>query len=608
MKSLKVYGINEKEVDIELVDLSSVVDGATINEENPHGYKCDTVILDLSPQVLKENRNKIDSIIAANQREPNSVTGNIVATIHKNDFFENLDLPKAEELDVYGDFKKKLKSELAGCNNSFVLDVTDDTLVDSLVPGIINKDMQFEDMIHRLQNDKMKGKDSFDVVISALTHLGGYVSVAFDKSNPYTDGHSFRVRQLTNLVIENMRFDQKTFEEQYANEHTKFEDVCVDTGEKDKDGNSIYKFSRDYVALASTVALIHDIGKIGIPYNILNKPGALTDPEYAVMKQHSGLGNLFFEKLASEFPESEYPNVSEQLKYVGNLVSAHHERYDGNGYPKRLKGNQIDLIAQVMAVADSFDAMTTTRSYNNPKTFEQATIELIGNSGSQFAPDVVYTLLNTLYNEREVIDEHGTHKEAGLISSPEEYKEFMSSNLYDYRNPPHYDLENHLVEAQNPRNYEPDYELVGRFRSEVLRDRESFDRFARKAKNLYRAYDFYFIEKRIGNLEDIGINMQGIRDRYAEISEQIAGIVGGKKDSLNLRHYMDISEETIDAANSPDIVSRESEVKQRIFAINDAVRKGEYVAQKDDGRNNETAQSDDSRKADKRSDTGGEID
>lgn len=126
--------------------------------------------------------------------------------------------------------------------------------------------------------------------------------------------------------------------------------------------------------------LLHDLGKIGIPDPILNKPGPLTEPEWAEMKRHPELGARLLQKL--DFLEGAVP-----------IVLHHHERFDGSGYPSGLKGEAIPLGARIFAVADTFDAMTTTRPYRRPQPQETAIKELMRFRGIQFDPDAVDALV-----------------------------------------------------------------------------------------------------------------------------------------------------------------------------------------------------------------------
>lgn len=127
--------------------------------------------------------------------------------------------------------------------------------------------------------------------------------------------------------------------------------------------------------------LLHDLGKIGVEESILNKPGTLTPRERAQVQQHVIIGAKIVERIDS----------------LSNIVSSilfHHERFDGQGYPNRLKGEEIPLPARIIAVADAFDAMTSDRPYRQRLPVETALEELSRCSGSQFDPRVVETFLS----------------------------------------------------------------------------------------------------------------------------------------------------------------------------------------------------------------------
>jgi putative nucleotidyltransferase with HDIG domain len=122
--------------------------------------------------------------------------------------------------------------------------------------------------------------------------------------------------------------------------------------------------------------LLHDVGKLAIPDSILFKPGPLTNDERALMSRHTIVG-------------AEIMRDIEFLAEASKVVRSHHERWDGNGYPDRLAGEEIPLTARVFAVADVFDALTTDRPYRGALSFEQARTMIDEESGGHFDPQVV---------------------------------------------------------------------------------------------------------------------------------------------------------------------------------------------------------------------------
>ena len=133
---------------------------------------------------------------------------------------------------------------------------------------------------------------------------------------------------------------------------------------------------KKFLKTLKIAALLHDIGKIGIPDSILRKPGKLTEEEWQIMKQHSLLGYKIIKNI-------------KQLNDVAQIVLHHHEKYDGSGYPVGLRGEEIPLGSRIFAVADTMDAMTSDRPYRKALTFEQTAEELKKWSGKQFDPQVV---------------------------------------------------------------------------------------------------------------------------------------------------------------------------------------------------------------------------
>ncbi len=136
--------------------------------------------------------------------------------------------------------------------------------------------------------------------------------------------------------------------------------------------------------------LLHDIGKIAVKDEILQKPGKLTDEEYAHIKIHSVKGAEIIKSL---------PFLGE----ASNLIRHHHERYDGKGYPDGIKGTAIELGSRIMAIADSVDAMTTDRPYRKALSIEEAKAELIKNKGTQFDPDLAEAFVRILNAEPQII-------------------------------------------------------------------------------------------------------------------------------------------------------------------------------------------------------------
>jgi putative nucleotidyltransferase with HDIG domain len=175
---------------------------------------------------------------------------------------------------------------------------------------------QMQEYIQRLKVAAQVNNELFMGTIRALAE-------AIDEKDPYTRGHSERVNHYAVILAKQLGLGRKEMRE---------------------------------VHIAS---LFHDIGKIGIEDKILRKPAMLTDQEYAIMKQHPEKGAQMLSKIAA-------------MRDIIPGIRFHHERWDGTGYPKSLKGEQIPIAARIVAVADAFDAMTTNRPYQKAMTFETA--------------------------------------------------------------------------------------------------------------------------------------------------------------------------------------------------------------------------------------------
>ncbi|HLB61581.1 MAG TPA: HD-GYP domain-containing protein [Actinomycetota bacterium] len=136
---------------------------------------------------------------------------------------------------------------------------------------------------------------------------------------------------------------------------------------------------------------LHDIGKVGVPEGVLCKRGPLSEKEWEVMRAHPVIG----------------AQIVEPMRFLGpavDVVRHHHERFDGAGYPERLRGEEIPLVARMFALADSFDAMTSDRPYRRAMPAEQALEEIAEHAGTQFDPEVAKVFIR-LVEDDELADE-----------------------------------------------------------------------------------------------------------------------------------------------------------------------------------------------------------
>jgi putative nucleotidyltransferase with HDIG domain len=193
-------------------------------------------------------------------------------------------------------------------------------------------------LLEQLKEESVRVERSYDATLIALTH-------ALDARDKETEGHSRRVVEYTRLV-------------------------AVRLG-----------ISGDDLKLLCHGALLHDIGKIGVPDSILHKPGPLTEAEWQVMRRHPEIGALMVEEV-------------EYLAEARRIILHHHERWDGRGYPLGLRGEQISHGARAFSIADTVDAITQDRPYRRGRSFDEAREELRRHRGTQFDPDAVDAFLS----------------------------------------------------------------------------------------------------------------------------------------------------------------------------------------------------------------------
>ncbi|MEN6521260.1 MAG: diguanylate cyclase [Armatimonadota bacterium] len=173
------------------------------------------------------------------------------------------------------------------------------------------------------------------------------LAAAVDAKDRYTHGHSERVTEYASMVSKELSMDD------------------------------------DQIEAVKVASLLHDLGKIGIPDSILNKHGSLTEEERQTIQLHPSIA----ENILRRAP---------QLDLIVPAVLFHHERWDGGGYPDGLKGDEIPLMARILAIADSYDAMTSDRPYRKALSHEDALLEIAANAGKQFDPDLTQVFISAM--------------------------------------------------------------------------------------------------------------------------------------------------------------------------------------------------------------------
>ena len=167
-------------------------------------------------------------------------------------------------------------------------------------------------------------------------------------------------------------------------------------------GYYVEKITPTFMSDVVRSAPLHDIGKIHIPDNVLNKPGKLDPEEFEIMKTHTTAGKRILEKAIQTVGAENY------LKEARNMAAYHHERWDGNGYPEKLHGEEIPLSARIMAVADVFDALTSVRVYKPAFPMEKAATIIEEGSGTQFDPKCVEVFLEALPEIRKILEQYAS--------------------------------------------------------------------------------------------------------------------------------------------------------------------------------------------------------
>jgi putative two-component system response regulator len=142
---------------------------------------------------------------------------------------------------------------------------------------------------------------------------------------------------------------------------------------------------QNYDAIVKASSL-HDIGKVGIPDSILLKPGKLTDEEFEIIKTHSDIGAKIIESMKLEGNDL-------YLRHCREICRHHHERWDGTGYPDKLKGEDIPLSARIVSIVDVYDALVSPRCYKKSMSYEEGMKIITDNKGGQFDPYIVDVLL-----------------------------------------------------------------------------------------------------------------------------------------------------------------------------------------------------------------------
>lgn len=237
-----------------------------------------------------------------------------------------------------------------------------------------------------------EGERPFDVATAKKIRHNAFFMLLFIVYNPLLGMISFAIMLLFSYIMEYGGYIQEQADETNRIQEEMIMSFAEITENKSgQTGQHIKRVSEYSRILATQLGLdpervetiriastMHDVGKLLIPSEILDKPGKLTDEEYAVIKTHTTMGGQLLENVEGE-----------EMKMSRTIALQHHERFDGKGYPAQIQGDDISLEGRIVAVADVYDALTSRRSYKDAWTEENAYAEIVKGRGTQFDPTVV---------------------------------------------------------------------------------------------------------------------------------------------------------------------------------------------------------------------------
>ena len=221
---------------------------------------------------------------------------------------------------------------------------------------LIESALKSVDQMHLIGQINEELKEKNEELEKAYLDTIGILRQTVEAKDTYTRGHSDRVSEYSILIGKKLGLDENT------------------------------------IHILKIGGLFHDIGKIGIPDSILLKETKLDDEEYSQIKNHPSIGAHILGDVS-------------MFQDIIPIVLHHHEKYDGHGYPSQLKGDDIPLVARIAAVADTFDAMTSKRSYRNSLPLEDVIAEIERCKGTQFDPNIADIFLDILKNDYKKIDD-----------------------------------------------------------------------------------------------------------------------------------------------------------------------------------------------------------
>ena len=262
-------------------------------------------------------------------------------------------LAKIPVIIVTGDIEADLECE------GFMLGATDfirKPFMPAVVRERVRRVLQYEYLQDHLESEVKRqtnlANQRLESIIRLYNETAFALAKAVDAKDAYTSGHSARVAKYARMIAERSGAAQEEQEEIY------------------------------------TIALLHDIGKIGVPIEIINKPARLTDEEFKIMKTHTTKGYSILQ-------------IIEEMPKLATGARSHHEWYDGHGYPDHIAGTKIPEYARIISVADAYDAMTSRRSYRAAMPQDKVRSEIEQGMGTQFDPTYAKIMLQLIDEDKD---------------------------------------------------------------------------------------------------------------------------------------------------------------------------------------------------------------